>query len=131
MQEQITRLHQLYCSSLGMDLAMNAHFERLWFDALKDGLTEEILRSVIASRKKDVTSGKRYRNSLLLRNLIGSPDVVADLLNEYAMLQASKRAFAPDPKRESVLNATGRKSEPPPSAPRSVREVLKSLKEQS
>ena len=102
-----------------------------WFDAIKDGLTEEILRAVILSRKADIKNGKRYRNAILLRNLIGDPGIVADLLNEAAMLAAQKRAFAPSPQRESVLKATGRMSAPPPNGPRSVRELLGALKEKS
>lgn len=131
MKDQITKLHQTYCDLLGMELPLLAHHERLWFDAIKDGLTEEILRAVIVSRKSDVKNGKRYRNAILLRNLIGDPGIVADLLNEGAMLEAQKRAFAPSPQRESVLRSTGRKSEPPQNGPKSVRELLASLKVKS
>lgn len=135
MKDQITKLHQTYCDLLGMELPLLAHHERLWFDAIKDGLTEEVLRAVILSRKSDVKSGKRYRNAILLRNLIGDPGIVADLLNEAAMLAAQKRAFAPNPAREAVLRATGRTSVPSPhlakSLARSIGEVLGSLKERS
>jgi hypothetical protein len=128
MQDQIVKLHQLYCDLLGMVLPLHAHHERMWFDAIRDGVSEERLRSVIASRKRDVVSGKRYRNCLLLRNLIGSPDIVADLLNEAAMLEASKRAFAPNPARDSVLRATGRVSEKPKTEAKSVGQLIKELK---
>lgn len=131
MKYQITKLHQIYCDLLGMELPLLAHHERLWFDAIKDGLTEEILRAVILSRKSDVKSGKRYRNAILLRNLIGDPGIVADLLNEAAMLAAQKRAFAPCPERESVLKATGRTSVPRANGPKIIGEVLGSLKKWS
>lgn len=131
MQDKISKLHETYCATIGLDLRLLAHFERLWADAIRAGLTEEILRAVLLSRKKSIAAGKRFKGCLLLRNLIGSDEAVADLMNEFAVLEAAKRAFAPDPNRESVLRSTGRTSVPPPNGPKSVREVLESLKERS
>ena len=128
MRDQIAQMHQVYCTLLGMQLPLHAHHERLWFEAMKEGLTEEGLRLVVSSRRQGVKMGKRHRNCLLLRNLIGGPDIVADVLNEAAMLEAEKRSYKSlSADRDSVLRATGREPGPAAVDPRSTRKILQDL----
>jgi hypothetical protein len=128
MQDQIASIHRLYCDLLGMVLPLQAAYERMWYDAIGQGLTEDSLRVVLLNRKADVKNGKRFRNCLLLRNLIGDSEIVADVINEFALLMAQKRAFTPNPTRDSVLRATGRVSEKPKTEAKSVGQLIKELK---
>ena len=123
---QISTLFSAYTSALDLRLPCNASFERYLFNAVKAGVTPEMLRDVIRNRQKLKANGTRDYG-LKLTNLIGDEDRIADLLNEAAMLEALKRKKSMDHNRASVLRQTGRSTVAPETPAKPLGEVVKNF----
>jgi len=105
---QISLLHKAFCETSGRDVPLNAASERMWFDAIKEGMTVNDLRIVILARQQDIKRGKRMEASLLLRNICGSEERILDVLDEASLIRARLRGKPVDHARASVLRSAGR-----------------------
>ncbi len=110
MISQIQSLHTAYCEAAALELALNCHSERLWFDALKWGVTPDDVRLVVKHRIKQNNLG-RVTYSLKLSILIGGEDRLAEFSNELALIRAEMRKVKVAPGKIEVLQATGRPTE--------------------
>ena len=110
MISQIQSLHTAYCEAAALELALNCHSERLWFDALKWGVTPDDVRLVVKHRIKQNQIG-RVTYSLKLSVLIGGEDRLAEFSNELALIRAEMRKHKHPPGKAEVLQATGRPTE--------------------
>lgn len=109
---QVNALHQAYCEAMGLDsLELHMADERRWLCAVMEGLTPDNLKLVIHERRKGVLKEERRAGSLLIRNLCGSDEMVADVMNEVAVIRARMRVRVMDQGKASVLRATGRSDE--------------------
>lgn len=111
----VQALHAAYCLEMSLKLPINPATERFWFAAHKAGLAPADLSLVLRARQRAVKSGARYPASLLLRNICGSDEAIADVTNEAAVLRALRdrmRRPAYDPGKADVLAASGRKESP-------------------
>src|SRR5688572_22523433 len=128
MISQIQSLHTAYCEAAALELALNAHSERLWFDALKWGVTPDDVRLVVKHRIKQNLLGKGFNYSLKLSVLIGGEDRLAEFSNELALIRAEMRKVKVAPGKIEVLQATGRPTETETPC-RRIDEVFKAMKE--
>jgi len=105
INQTVTDLHHAYCSAMGLDLPMNACYERWW---LASGLTPEQVEICIASRLKFNRAHPGHGKGLELKHLIRSDEDVAVVINEVAVVLSERRVRVMEPARASVLRATGR-----------------------
>jgi hypothetical protein len=112
INEEINLLHKTYCVATGIgDMPMVPMFERWYFEAMNAGVTCEDVRSVIADRQRRIRDGVRHKESLYLRNLIGSEEAIGSVIEEAAHIRALRRIKPVDTGKLEVLRATGRCSE--------------------
>lgn len=125
---EINQLHEAYCQATGMELALLPASERWWFDAIKAGMMPEDIALVVKERQRRVKDGRRHKESLLLRNFIGSDEAIQSVMEESAALRALKRASTMHRNAEKTLREF-RKTPVERDAKefRSVGEVLKSM----
>ena len=127
---QVTNLHNNYNLAMNLLLPMRPTFERWYYEALKAGITPEMLYEVIKHRQRRIQAGVRREESVCIRNLVGSDEAIDNLIEEWAMLASKKRIIVVEPSRASVLSATGRSTEPESAPARSARDVLEAGWEQ-
>ncbi len=125
---EINKLHSAYCAATGMDLALLPASERWWFDAIKAGMTVEDIQVVASDRHKRIKDGRRHKESLLLRNFIGSDEAIQSVMEEAAAIRALKRRAQYPKDKQQVLKVTGRPTEPDAKGIRSVGEVLEAMR---
>lgn len=125
--ESIALMLKTYCMAISIDMTMNPVLERQLYEAHKMGLTAYDLGLVLKERQKLVKAGKRHAPCLLLRNLVGNDESVADVLNESAMIQARMRVRTVDPNKAKVMEMTGRELKPKELLSRSAANVLKGM----
>ena len=129
-QEQIGKLHQAYCEATGFDLALNAHSERLWFNALAWSITPDDVRLVVKGRiKRNQTL--QYKLSLHLNKLIGDESDLAQFTNELAEIRAHMRKPVFNPGKKEALEATGRSGEPEPPKVKHINEIFNQMREKT
>lgn len=126
---EIMKFHAAYCAATGMDLALLPASERWWYDAIKAGMTIEDVQFVVKDREKRVKAGVRRKESLLLRNFIGSDEAIQSVMEESAAIRALKRRAQYPKGKQQVLKATGRAAEPDLKGCRTIGDVLKSMKD--
>ncbi len=125
---EINKLHAAYCAATGMDLALLPASERWWYDAIKAGMQIEDIQFVVKDREKRIKEGVRRKECLLLRNFIGSDEVIQSVMEEAAAIRALKRRAQYPKGKQQVLKATGRPTEPDAKGIRSVGEVLEAMR---
>lgn len=125
---EINSLHQAYCQATGMELALLPASERWWYEAVKAGMQIEDIQLVVKDRQKRVKNGRRHKESLLLRNFIGSDEAIQSVMEESAAIRALKRAMSMHAKAEHALREFRKTPvERDAKACRSVGEVLKTM----
>lgn len=126
--EAINKLFTAYLLALDIQMPLHMSFERYLFNAIKEGVTPEMITDVIRERKKRIRDGGRNPESLKLRNLIGDEDSIGDLINEAAMLTALKRKHTMNPARASILRQSGRSDAVPGAEAKPVEQIIQKLK---
>ena len=101
-------LHAAYVDEMHIVLNLNQLSERQWYEADKMGVTPQMVRDVVRERQQRIRAGVRMKECLYLRNMIGDPERIADLLNEAAVIEAQRRVKVVDRNKASALEATGR-----------------------
>ncbi len=124
----INQLHQVYCNETGCELPLLPASERWWFDAIKSDMTANDIVLVVKDRQKRIKDGRRHKESLLLRNFIGSDEVIQSVMEEAAAIRALKRRAQYPKGKQQVLKVTGRPTEPDAKGIRSVGEVLEAMR---
>lgn len=124
LNPQINELHAAFCRATDRELQINPAFERWYRDSLQYGLTPEILQEVMASRmKREYSTFSMKLHSCSLRYAIGDEERLAQLLDEAAALQSTKRKRVFTPGKAQALQDTGRSGEPEAAPARHVSEV--------
>lgn len=109
--QAVNLLHETYCSCMALDLPLHPADERRWLSAVLAGVEPDMIRLVITERRKRIREGVRFPESLYIRNLVGSDEAIADMMNEAAVIQANARIKVMDKGKASVMRATGRSVE--------------------
>ncbi len=125
---EINAMHEAFCQARGIDLALNGCTERQWDDAIKMGMTPDDVRMVIKSRKERIKAGVRHEECLKIRNIAGSEDAIAEVLEEVAAIKAKLRVKVYPAGKAEVLRATGRPDEPEQGKTMPFSEVIKGLR---
>lgn len=109
-QKLISHLHSVYGDLTGIKMPLRFEFIFMWERWVFEGFTEDDLRVCVAYIKRRIKEGKRQRESLMMRNLIAN---VSNFEEDNGMARAELRVFSnrPNQQKESVLKATGRKTE--------------------
>lgn len=129
LNASINAIHQAYCESTTFELPMMPHFERQWYEAIQCGMTPDCVRMVVKSRLQRVKDKIRQPESLLLRNFCGSEAAICNVLEEAAALRARMRIKVYPASKSEVLRATGRSDQPEQEPTRSIKDVLKAMRE--
>ncbi len=124
----ITLLHEAYNKAMGnLNLPMTVVYERMYFEAIQMGLTPEMMEICVRERVKlNLTS--QFKMKLGLYNLIGTEDDTARIMNEAAVVLASRRKRIMEPAKASVLRQSGRSDQVQSSDAKLVGELLENLK---
>lgn len=109
--ETVNTLHETYCQAMALEFELTQADERRWLQGVVAGLDADMLRLVIFDRRKRITAGVRNKECLLVRNLVGSDEAVADTMNEAAVIRAQMRVKVMPKGKADVLTATGRSAE--------------------
>ncbi len=117
-------LHASYNHARHLEVPMQMAHERAWFNGLQAGITPEMVADVIRHREQRIKAGVRNIECLLIRNLCGDDEKIADFIEEAYMLAARKRIRVLDPGRAQVMRATGRSVEVPEQPAKHVSESL-------
>ncbi len=123
----IKALHAAYCDGTGGPLMLTKVFERWWWESVRLGITPEDVTLVLKDRIKRIAAGVRRKECLYLRNITGSEEAIANVMDEAAALKALMRVKKYSPAKASVLRASGRADAPPPPAARHVSELFNGL----
>lgn len=107
----VNLLHEAYCACMALELPLQAADERRWLNAVLAGMTPDDLKLVIKERMKGISKDERRAACLYVRNLCGSDEAIADVMNEVAVIRARMRVKVMDKGKASVLRATGRSDE--------------------
>jgi hypothetical protein len=126
--ELILELHSAWCSSRGLDVPINAAFERHWFEAHKAGIEPDDIKLVVKHRLK-LNQATQSGWSLNVHRLVGSDDDLAMFFTHLAEARAAMRKPVYDAGKVVVLGATGRETEPKQPPARSVKDVIAGLRE--
>lgn len=110
--EAVQNLHETYCQAMALEFELTQADERRWLNGVLAGLEPDGLRLVIFDRRKRIIAGVRNKESLYVRNLVGSDEAVADTMNEVAVIRAAMRVKVVPKGKAEVLMATGRSAEP-------------------
>lgn len=132
MNEQVQKLHQAYCDTLGIQLVLNPCFISWWANASNMGVTPDDIRLCLEHRIK--LNSKRefqFRQGLEIRHLCRNSESIASMLNEAAVLRAAQRKKVFPPGKVEVLKATGRETEPDQGTRnRHISEIFKDIQKQ-
>lgn len=128
---QINALHSAHCSARNLVLDLRPTQERWYHDALKAGITPDMLYEVIKHRQRRILAGVRREESVYIRNLVGSEEAIDNLLEEAAMLASRKRIRVMPPDQASVMRTTGRSDQVPDKPAQHVSDALLSALKQA
>ena len=109
--QKVMELHETYCQAMALEFELTQADERRWLNGVLAGLEPDGLRLVIFDRRKRITAGVRNKESLYVRNLVGSDEAVADTMNEVAVIRAAMRVKVLPKGKSEVLSMTGRSAE--------------------
>lgn len=124
----INAIHAAFCAATGYQFNMMQKHERGWYDALKFGMTPDDVKLVIKNRQARIKIGVRRDECILWRNIAGSEDAIADVIEEAASLKAKMRIKVVPVRKAEVLRATGRPAEPEQTSAKPISEYLKDLR---
>ena len=62
--------HELYCHLTGQKLTLRFDRERLWYEFLRAGFTQDDLKTVVAYLQKEIRASRRNVGALKLSNLL-------------------------------------------------------------
>ena len=62
--------HELYCQLTGQMLTLRFDRERLWYEFLRAGFTQDDLKTVVAYLQKEIRASRRNVGALKLSNLL-------------------------------------------------------------
>ncbi len=125
---EINALHAAWCEAIGYEVRQMARHERGWRDALACGLTPDCVRLVVKARQARIRAGVRHDECLLFRNIAGSEEAIADVLEEAAAIRAKLRVKVVPAGKAAVLRATGRPAEPETGPARPMAEVIEAMR---
>ena len=125
--QDVNALHVAYCQATGHNLRLMPSFERGWLQAHQNGVTPSMLASVIKARQKRIWERVRQPESLYIRNLAGSEEAIAEVLQEHAAIEARARRKAYPQDKASVLRGTMRPDEPPTEGAKHIKDVLREI----
>jgi hypothetical protein len=125
---EINALHQAFCDARGFEVNMLPAHERWWSDAHKSGLTPDCIKLVVKARMKRIQAGVRHEESLMVRNIAGSDEAIANTVEEAAAIRAKMRVKVMPKGKADVLRATGRSAEPEQSTARPIGEYIEALR---
>lgn len=95
--EQIQQLHQLYGRLTGQNLSLRFDRERLWFEFLRAGFTQEDLIQVVRYLQKEIRQTRRNIGALKLSNLLQLDYFEEDLNISRVRLTPQTQAPKPAP----------------------------------
>lgn len=101
MQQQIERLHALYCELYGSQIRMLYHHQMWWHQWITAGFSESDLRLVIAWIKEGIAKERWTPSRLRFSYLIERPERFGEELAEAQAVARNKKA--PPSPRERVL----------------------------
>ncbi len=125
INSDINEIHQVLCETLGYQVPMR---ERMWFEALKMGMTSDCVKLVIKARRERIKAGVRHEECLLLRNIIGNEDAIADVIEEAAAIRAKMRVKVFSTGKAQALRDTGRADAPEQGPMRHISEVMQEMR---
>lgn len=127
--ESVNQLFRAYCEAMALDnLELHIVDERRWLSAVLAGMTPDDLKLVIKERMKGIAKDERRAACLYVRNLCGSDEAIADVMNEVAVIRARMRIKVMDKGKAAVLRATGRSDEPKTSDARPIGDYIGELR---
>jgi hypothetical protein len=62
--------HELYCQLTGQKLSLRFDRERLWYEFLRAGFSDDDLKTVVAYLQKEIRASRRNVGALKLSNLL-------------------------------------------------------------
>lgn len=128
---QVNALLDAYVKATGINVPMLPTFERWLFDALQEGMTPEDVALVARERQGMIKAGRRYKESLLMRNFFRDDEARASVIEEAAAIRARARAPKFDSGKAQVLKATGRATQPELKGVRTIGEVLDAMRREA
>jgi hypothetical protein len=63
-------IHELYCHLTGQKLTLRFDRERLWYDFLRAGFSDDDLKTVVTYLQKEIRANRRNVGALKLSNLL-------------------------------------------------------------
>lgn len=124
----INAIHEAFCAAVGYQLPMMQKHERGWYDALKYGMTPDDVKLVVKNRQARIKIGVRRDECIFWRNIAGTEDAIADVIEEAAALRAKMRIKVYPASKAQALRATGRDSEPEQSNAKPIGEYIEAMR---
>lgn len=126
-------LFSAYCAARGFEVStIPVAHARYLFDAVKEGVTPEMMSDVVKDRMKRPYATQSMKDYCLrLRHLIGSEEAIADLIDEANAIKAKRRKATFSPGKAEVLRTTGRSGEPEQPKVRRVDEIFQQMREKT
>ena len=103
MNQEVNLLHAAYNNARQLKVPMQMAHERFWWNGLQAGITPEMVADVIRHREQRIKAGVRHVESLMIKNLCGDQERIADFIEEAFMLAAKKRLKVMDSARAEVM----------------------------
>ncbi len=125
---EINAMHAAFCEALGHNIPQMPRHERGWNDALHWGMTPDCVKLVIKARQARIKAGVRHPECLLFKNVAGTDEAIADVIEEAAAIRAKMRVKVYSAGKAEVLRATGRPDAPEQGKTMPFSEVIKGLR---
>lgn len=106
-------LHQAWLDATAFEVALNIVFERYWYEAIKWGIVADDVKLIVKSRLRGIAKGERREACILIRNICGSEEALAEVMEELGAIKAKLRMKILPAPLASVLRATGRSDQVP------------------
>src|SRR6516164_7463997 len=90
--------HELYCHLTGQKLTLRFDRERLWYEFLRAGFTQDDLKTVVAYLQKEIRASRRNVGALKLSNLLRLDRFEEDLNISRIRLKAPAQLPVASPK---------------------------------
>ena len=85
-------IHELYCHLTGQKLTLRFDRERLWYEFLRAGFSQDDLKTVVAYLQKEIRANRRNVGALKLSNLLQLDRFEEDLNISKVRLRAPPSA---------------------------------------
>jgi len=126
---KINEIHKAFCEARGFELNLLPPIERQWRDAIQSGLTPNDVRMIVKARCQRIKDGVRHEECLMIRNIAGSEEAIANTIEEAAAIRAKMRVKVFSEGKADVLRGTGRPDQPEQGPVRHISEVIQAMRQ--